>query len=327
MRTPRHSLRVGAVALLLGVANLAAAVQPGKPPIVEPAVAVVEHDTLVIGKVSSNPKKHYGYLKPIADYAAARMQDLGVQKAEVLMAPNNEQMVAYLEQGKVDWITETLFSSLIFQERAGTEILLLKWKKGVPKYHTIFIVRKDSGINSLADLKGKTLALEDPGSTTAFFLPLAELLDAGLTPMALSSTREDPQADKVGFVFARQEITQSNWVHKGLVDAAAFSNLDWQKNDHNPPEIRSDLKIIHRTASFPRAFELVRHDLDPAYKERLKSILLNVADTPEGPALLHTYQKTKKFEAMDDRMRQRLDKARGMLKSVQMLKPAQTAQP
>lgn len=321
MRTRRHFLSTGAAVLLLGLASPAPAAQPGNPSTTEPTVAAAERDTLVIGKVSSNPKKHYGYLKPLADYAAARMHDLGVQGAEVLMAPSNEQMIAYLEQGKVDWITETLFSSLVFQERTGAEILLLKWKKGVPEYHTIFITRKDSGISSLADLKGKTLALEDPGSTTAFFLPLAELLDAGLTPIPLTTPREAPQADKVGFVFARQEITQSNWVHKGLVDAAAFSNLDWDKTDHNPPEIRADLKIIHRTASYPRALELVQHDLDPARKQRLKAILLDAPNTAKGRALLHAYQKTTKFDELDARMLQRLEQARALLK------PVQTAQP
>lgn len=321
MRTRRHLLSAGAAVLLLSLASPAPAAQPGTPATTERTVAAAERDTLVIGKVSSNPKKHYGYLKPLADYAAARMQDLGVQGAEVLMAPSNEQMIAYLEQGKVDWITETLFTSLIFQERTGAEMLLLKWKKGVPEYHTIFITRKDSGISSLADLKGKTLALEDPGSTTAFFLPIAELLDAGLSPIPLSTPREAPQADKVGFVFARQEITQSNWVHKGLVDAAAFSNLDWQKSDHNPPEIRTDLKIIHRTASYPRALELVQHDLAPARKERLKAILLDAPNTAKGRALLHAYQKTTKFEEPDARMLQRVEQARAMLKTVQTAQP------
>lgn len=327
MRTRRYLLGAGAAALLLGLADLAPALQPGEPATIEPRLAAAERDTLVIGKVSSNPKKHYGYLKPLADYAAARMQDLGVRRAEVLMAPSNERMITYLEQGKVDWITETLFSSLIFQERAGAGILLLKWKKGVPEYHTIFIARKDSGISSLADLKGKTLALEDPGSTTAFFLPIAELLDAGLAPVPLTTPREAPQAEKVGFVFARQEITQANWVHEGFVDAAAFSNLDWEKADHNPPEFRADLKIIHRTASYPRAFELVQHNLDPARKERLKAILLNAPDTAEGRALLHAYQKTTKFDEPDAQTLQRLERARAMLKRVQMLKPVLTTQP
>lgn len=321
MRKRRQFLSAGAAALLLGLVSLAPTVQPGNPSITEPMVAAEERDTLVIGKVSSNPKKHYGYLKPLADYVAARMQDLGVQGAEVLMAASNEQMIVYLEQGKVDWITETLFSSLVFQESAGAEILLLKWKKGVPEYHTIFIARKDSDINSLADLKGKTLALEDPGSTTAFFLPVAELLDAGLAPIPLSTPRKAPPVDKVGFVFARQEITQSNWVHRGLVDAAAFSDLDWEKADHNPPEIRADLKIIHRTAAYPRAFELVRHDLDPARKQRLKTILLNTPNTAEGPALLHAYQKTAKFDELDAQMLERLVRARAMLKQVQSVQP------
>lgn len=65
--------------------------------------------TLVIGKVSPNPKKHYLYLKPIADYVAGHMQDLGIDRVKVLMAKNNRQMRNYLKRRKIDWVTETVF--------------------------------------------------------------------------------------------------------------------------------------------------------------------------------------------------------------------------
>lgn len=111
--------------LVLLVCALAVAFSP---------VSATEHDrdrTLVIGKVSSNPKKHYRYLKPIAEYVIKHMGDLGIDRVEVLMARNNRQLTRYLKQGRVDWVTETVFSALEFEEKAGAEILLLKWKKGV----------------------------------------------------------------------------------------------------------------------------------------------------------------------------------------------------
>ncbi|MCW9052104.1 MAG: phosphate/phosphite/phosphonate ABC transporter substrate-binding protein [Motiliproteus sp.] len=122
-----------------------------------PGVAAVGQEqtgrTLVIGKISANPKKHYGFLKPIADYAVSRMGDLGYTSARVVMAEDASQMARYLRRGQVDWVTETPFSSVILNRKSGAEYLLRKWKKGVAEYHSVFFVRKDSGIRGLEDLR------------------------------------------------------------------------------------------------------------------------------------------------------------------------------
>jgi len=252
--------------------------------------------TLVIGKVSANPKKHYRQLKAMADYAVKHMKDLGIVQAKVLMAKDNRQMIHYLKQGKVDWVTETLFSAFIFQDETDAEILLKRWKKDVPDYYTVFFARKDSGIDSLPDLKGKTIAFEDPGSTTAYFEAASALMTAGLKLTWVESQEEKPPSDRVGYLFSRQEINTSVWVYQGLVDAGAFSNLDWNKDDHLPKAFKKDLKIFYRNDPIPRAFELTRKDLDPRLKLRLKEVLLNAHMDPKARSALRAYQKTKKFE-------------------------------
>ncbi|MBC2717044.1 MAG: phosphate/phosphite/phosphonate ABC transporter substrate-binding protein [Desulfobacteraceae bacterium] len=278
--------------------------------------ALLEKHTLVIGKITQNPKKLFRYLKPMVNYAAEHMKDLGITDTEVLMAKDNQRMVSYLKQGKVDWVTETPFSAIILQEKAGAEILLKKWKKGVPDYHTIFFARKDSGINSLSDLKGKTIALEDPGSTSAYSVPASILINEGLELVRLASPREKPLADKVGYVFAEQEITISTYVHKGFVSAGAFNNQDWNKDDHLPKAFRKNMIIFHKSRPFPRAIELVRKGLDPGIKQRLKEILLNAHNDPKAKKALRAYQKTEKFEELSEKDRDSLDEVRGILKSV-----------
>ncbi|MDP4529233.1 phosphate/phosphite/phosphonate ABC transporter substrate-binding protein [Alkalimonas delamerensis] len=47
-------------------------------------------------------------------------------------------------------------------------------------YGTAFVVHEDSGIYSLQDLKGKRVALKDPGSTTGHIVPSKMLHEAGL---------------------------------------------------------------------------------------------------------------------------------------------------
>ncbi len=291
---------------------------------IDPSIAVdleptgpTDGRTLVIGKVSSNPKKQFRNLKPIAQYVAQQMKDLGITGAKVLMAKDNQQMITYLKQGKVDWVTETVSSALLFQEHGSAEILLRNWRKGVPEYHTIFFARKDSAIDSLEDLNGRTIAFQDRGSTTAYFLPAAQLIEHGLVLFKLTSLEEQAPHETVGYVFSREEINTSTWVHSGLIDAGAYNNLDWSREDHLPSRYKKDLKIFHKSAPQPRALELVRKSLDPAIKTRLKSILLNAHRDVNAKAALQAYQQTQRFDELDENVRAALKKMRHRIRLVQ----------
>jgi phosphonate transport system substrate-binding protein len=254
---------------------------------------------LVIGEINLFPQKQYFMMKPIADYVARNMKDLGITGADILIAKSNEQMVQYLKEGKVDWLSETVFSSLVLEKNAGAEIILRRWKKNVPEYYTLFFVWKDSGITSLKDLRGKIVAFEEPSSTTACFVPSTELLKRDLKIQQLESTSEKPFPDRVGYVFARKEINISSWVYKGLTDAGAFNNLDWNNERKMPLAFKKNLKIIYRSKPLPRAAVLVRKDLSPVIKNRLKEILLNMHKDPKAVKILQAYQETKKFDAID----------------------------
>jgi len=270
----------------------------------------------VIGKVSANPKKHYRYLKPMAEYVVKHMKDLGIDRVRVLMARDNRQMIQYLKQGKVDWVTETVFSSVEFEQKAGAEILLLKWKKGVASYHTVFFTRNGSNIKSLQDLKDKTITLQDKGSSSGFFIPVALMIAAGLELVELQSPREKPPKGTVGYVFGKEEINMSTWVHKGVVDAGAYANLDWEKEDHTPSSFRKNMYIFHQSMDFPRALELVRKDLRPELKRRLKTTLLASNDDPDAVYALKAYQKTRRFDVIDKQVEAGIKRARSILKTI-----------
>lgn len=254
----------------------------------------------VVGKVSDNPSKHYGYLKPMADYLAANLSEFGYTKGKVLMAKNNRQMVKYLKQHKVDLVTETIFSSVIFQQQAKAEFLLKKWKKGQRDYQSMIFVRKDSGIKTLQDFKGKVIAFEDPGSTSAFFIPAAMLLKAGLELEKLASPRDKPSVGKVGYVFSKEEINTSIWVYKKRVEIGALNDHDWNKSDHMPQSYRDDFTVLATSKRLPRAVESVRPGMGREVKAKITDLLLNIHSQPNAKNLLNSYQKTSRFEAFDD---------------------------
>jgi phosphonate transport system substrate-binding protein len=274
--------------------------------------------TLVLGAVSHSPKNKYKKLKPMVDYAASHLKDLGIEQGSILIAKNNAQMVQYLREGKVDWVTEAPISGIYFNKKTGAEIVLRKWKSGVAEYHTVFFTRKKSGINSIKDLKGKKIAFGDPDSTSSFYVPIAALLKEKYDLVELSSIRAVPSKNKVSYVFAGgKEINISVWVHRKLADVGAFSSLDWESAKDTPDKFKKNFKIIHRTKPIPRAVELFRKDLDSKIKQRLKRLLLDAHNDMNAKEVLKAYNETTKFDEIKGQGQSGIDAAGEILKFVQ----------
>jgi phosphonate transport system substrate-binding protein len=271
---------------------------------------------LVLGRVSDDPKAHYEELKPLLDYVVARMGDVGIREGRVLMARDAQQMVSYLRQGKVDWISETSGAALGFQERANARILLRASRGGQFDYHSVFFAREDRGIQSLTDLRGKALGFQHPLSTSAYLAPAAILLELGLPLAIQASPLERPPPDFVGYVFSRSESNLITWVDKGLVDAAVFSNQDWSQLQREQPAVFANLEVFYESASFPRALELVRPGLDPAIQSRLREILLEAHKDPAASSALKAYSRTERFDDIDEATSQVLSRLRDGVRRV-----------
>lgn len=276
------------------------------------------HHVLVLGRISDDPSAHHAQLQPLLDYVVAHMRDLGIREGRVLMARDAQQMGSYLRRGRVDWVTETASTAVALGQRADARPLLLTERSGVREYHSVFFVRRGSALHELADLRGRTLALQNPASTSAYLVPAMTLLDNGLTPQILQEPDDRPSADAVGYVFARTELNIATYVHKGMVDAGAVSSVDWDDERRVPPAFKHDFRVVFRTASYPRAVEVVRADLDPRVRERLQQVLLDAARDPQSNEALARFFGTSGFYRVDARMQQRLNDLRRGLVRVRM---------
>jgi phosphonate transport system substrate-binding protein len=263
---------------------------------------------LVLGRISDDPKAHYDQLKPLLDYVVPRMADVGIREGRILMAKDAQQMASYLRRGRVDWVTETAGTAAILQQRAGGRPLLLTERDGTSQYHSVFFARRDSGLRSLDDLKGHSVAFQRPNSTSAYFAPAAELLERGYSLEPLLSPTDKLDSAVVGYLFARSELNIATWVHKRLVDVGAMSNLDWDNPRRMPAAFRRDLVPIGRTAAYPRAIEVVRGDLDPRVEARLREVLIDAAGDPDAGEALLRFFGTTRFLPLDDASRQALDR-------------------
>ncbi len=277
-----------------------------------------ERSVLVLGRLSDDPKSHYEQLKPLLDYVVPRMRDVGIVEGRILMAKDLQQMASYLRRGRVDWITETSGTAMALSQRSGIEPLLLTERNGVGRYHGVFFVRRDSPINSLEDLKGRTLAMQSVWSTSSYLMPMMELLNRGIRPEILLTPQDTPTANTVGYVFTRFELNISTYVHKRVVDAGVISNIDWQSEQRMPAVFRRDMRVLHETEDVPRAVEMVRADLDPAVRARLQEVLLEASRDPVAGPALHKFFGTTAFHRIDPASQRTLERLRDGLKRVRL---------
>ncbi|WP_425481606.1 phosphate/phosphite/phosphonate ABC transporter substrate-binding protein [Cognatilysobacter lacus] len=254
---------------------------------------------LVLGRISDDPAAHYEQLKPLLDYVVPRMAEVGIREGRILMARDPQQMASYMRRGRVDWVTETAGTAMMLEQRAGARPLLLTERDGVSHYHSIFFARRDRGLASLADLRGRRIAFQRPSSTSAYYVPAGLLLDRGMSLEVLLSPDDQPSAGTVGYLFARSELNIATWVHKGLVDAGVMSDLDWENPARVPSAFRRDLIVIGQTPDYPRAIEVVRRDLDARIAARLREVLLQASHDPSARDALLAFFGTTRFLPID----------------------------
>lgn len=265
-------------------------------------------DVLVLGRVSDDPAAHYDQLKPLLDFLVPRLQSVGIRSGRILMAKDLQQMTSYLRRGRVDLLNETAGNAAVLEYRGVAHSILNTERNGVTHYHGLFFVRKDSAIQSLADLRGHRLAFQSPYSTSAYYLPAAQLLAEGERLELLLSPMDLPAADRIGYVFARTELNISTWVNKGLVDAGVLSNIDWRTPQRMPPAFINDFRIIGRTDDVPRALMMVRAGLGTKLEQRIHEVLQTAAQDPAAAEAFRKFMGTERFVPISPEDRQVLNK-------------------
>jgi phosphate/phosphite/phosphonate ABC transporter binding protein len=126
--------------------------------------------------VLSEPDMHTEF-----DPLMAYLSDSIGQKVVLYVAKDYGDLRTQMETGAVDIGT---FSPFAYVDAArGGKIRLIAQCviNGTASYRGVIIARKDSGLKSLADLRGKRFAFVDPKSASGFLYPRALLIEHSIT--------------------------------------------------------------------------------------------------------------------------------------------------
>lgn len=270
----------------------------GKPPVLF-AAELEQPDTLGVGRVARNVSTHLPALDAMASWLDDRIHVLGFQRARPVVARDNAEMAEFLRRGIVDVVSETPLSAIHFAKTAGATILLREIRSGHATYDSVVFTRKDSTVRSLEDLRSRRIAFEDPGSTTAFLLPLASIKRAGLPAVALANAMQDVPGDAVGYFFALSEKAIIAAVTRNVADAGALSSEDWTALAARHPESFAGLRLIYESDKLPRAFVLTGPAITSEQRLGLRKLLLSMSDDADGEEALERYNKVDQFRAVD----------------------------
>ncbi|RDJ31208.1 MAG: phosphate/phosphite/phosphonate ABC transporter substrate-binding protein [Crenarchaeota archaeon] len=147
-------------------------------------------------------------------------------------------------------------------------------------YHSEFWVRKDSGINTLEDAKGKNVAFSGPTSTSGYLFPLAKLVDKSLIKAG-----DDPKTYFSNVLFSGGYQQSLNALIAGQVDIAAGG--DHAKFRYLTPEEQNQIKVIEKQGPVPTHGIIYRTDLiTPSLLANFEKAVLDMKS--ERPDLLES---------------------------------------
>lgn len=201
---------------------------------------------------------------------------------KVSVSTNYNTIVEAMKSKKVDvgFLPPTAYT--LAHDQKAADVLLQAQRYGVNKdgsnndklvksYKSQFVVKKDSGIKSLKDMKGKKIALQDVTSTAGYTYPVAELLKEGINPindMKITNVKGHDQA-----IIA---------LLNGDVDVAVTFQDARNIVKKDQPNVFKDTEVVELTEDIPNDTISVRSDMDDKFRDKLKKAFKDIAKTKEG---------------------------------------------
>ena len=115
-----------------------------------------------VGLFQPDRDKNDATYRPLADYLSKKLN----RPVELRTVDSWEGLAKSLANGETDIALMGPWGYVLANHQAGAQVISTILYDGKPEYFAITVTSPKSGINTLADLKGKTFAFGDKGSTS-----------------------------------------------------------------------------------------------------------------------------------------------------------------
>ncbi|RMF10489.1 MAG: phosphate/phosphite/phosphonate ABC transporter substrate-binding protein [Candidatus Neomarinimicrobiota bacterium] len=203
-----------------------------------------------------NPRVMFKEYQPIMDYLSEHTS----YHFELKLGKGYQDAVDYLCTNRVQIASLGGFTYLEAHDQCGAVPILQPLnQQGEPFYHSLMVVRKDSDIRTIEDVRGHSFAFASSHSTSGYLIPATELLEHGIQFEELPVVKHFPHHDQVATAVLKGEVDVGS-----VKDIIAYKYLD------------QGLRIIHTSAKIPSVPLVVRPDCDSSLVQEVQQALLTL---------------------------------------------------
>ena len=218
--------------------------------------------------------------KPLGEYLEKKL----AMKVEFTPVTDYAASVEGLVNGKLDMVWFGGFTFVQANHMSKGKVVPLVQRVEDEKFRSVFVTTNKS-INSLADLKGKTLSFGSESSTSGHLMPRSFLLAAKLDP--------DRDLKRISFSGAHDATVAA--VAGGKVDAGALNISVWEKLKEQKKVNPEVVRVFYTTPAYYDYNWTVRSDMPEAMKKKITDAFLALDSAkPEDKAILDL-QRASKF--------------------------------
>ncbi|MDH3207519.1 MAG: PhnD/SsuA/transferrin family substrate-binding protein [Gemmatimonadota bacterium] len=160
--------------------------------------------------------------------------------------------------------------------------------EGCPVYFTDVVVRADSSVNALPDLRGTRWAYNEPSSHSGYWLPRYELGRAGHVSGFFGTVVE-----------AGSHEAALGLLLRGEIDGTALDSTVLEALGDERPELMQEVRIIVTWGPSPIPPWVVATHVDDATRQLLRNALTSMHLDPVGREVLGDVETTRFAEVED----------------------------
>lgn len=224
------------------------------------------------------PHDSVRFYRTIADYLTQRLQ----RPVIIVQKQSYAELTLLLDRREADFafISPGEYASYREAGHNDVELSLLQERNGQTTYRSLLVVAQSSDIRTLDDLRGRTFAFADPMSFSGYLGALYLFQQA-------SGMRFDPAAYFSRYMFTYNHNKSLRAVAEHVVDGAAVDSTAYDDAARRDPALTAAVRILAESPPVGTGSLVLRHSLDSASKDSLRSAFLAMADDPLAAEALH----------------------------------------
>jgi phosphonate transport system substrate-binding protein len=204
-----------------------------------------------VGLFQPDKERNDATYRPLAQYLSATLG----RAVELRTVDSWEGLAKSLANGETDLALMGPWGYVLAHEAARAQVVSTILYDGKPEYFALIVTHPDSGIQGVADLKGKTFAFGDKGSTSGYLIPLHYFMTQGIQPDRYFSKVLYTKHQAIETQVAASQLdagadynrNRNAMIEQGLI-AANRSKVIWQS-----PPLPNDAFAVSETLSHDQA--------------------------------------------------------------------------